>query len=233
MSARASSASQRHGPDAPAWCFGRFVRATVARLLVALYRMRVLGARQHPATGRLHPRGQPRQLPRPCAPVVLWLLARRTSSPRASCSTAAVPGLGAARGSGRFRSTARAPTARPSSEPPTCSRYGEPVGMFPEGTRQRPGARRGRRRARRGPRRRGLHRDARGRSGRPRRYLRYRPGTAAGREAARASRVSRSASANRCSAEDFPEGGRKEKTAAMTAEIMRRIAAARDAADEE
>jgi 1-acyl-sn-glycerol-3-phosphate acyltransferase len=33
--------------------------------------------------------------------------------------------------------------------------------------------------------------------------------------------------------EDFPEGGRKEKTAAMTAEIMRRIAAARDVAGEE
>jgi 1-acyl-sn-glycerol-3-phosphate acyltransferase len=32
---------------------------------------------------------------------------------------------------------------------------------------------------------------------------------------------------------DFPHGGRKEKTAAMTAEIMRRIAAARDAATEE
>ena len=218
------------GPDAPSWLFGRLVRATVARLLVVLYRVRIVGVENAPATGGYILAGNHVSY---LDPALLWsavaprdALHRQERAVRQRVSRMGAPArLGVPDQPGE-----RGPRGDPAAT--DLLKAGEPIGMFPEGTRRKPGRSLGE--GDLGEAHAGVAFIAHARRcpGRSCGHLRYRQGAAAGCQAPAVSACHhqlRPAGARR----GLPEGGRKEKIAAMTAEIMRRIAAARDAAAEE
>jgi 1-acyl-sn-glycerol-3-phosphate acyltransferase len=218
------------GADAPSWFFGRLVRATVGRLLVAAYRIRVLGRDNIPAEGGYILAGNHVSY---LDPALLWSMAPRETHFVAKSELFKQPFLGWA-----LPRVWAFPINRASADREAIQRatdllaLGEPVGMFPEGTRQRPGATGGD--------------DQLGEAHAGVAFIAMRAGVPvvpvgiAGTDRAlpRGAKLPRFPRVTFSFGEpvnpaDFTEGGRKEKTAAMTAEIMRRIAVARDSANEE
>jgi len=219
-----------HGPDAPAWRFGRFVRATVAKVLIALYRVRVLGIENVPATGGYILAGNHVSY---LDPALLWCVAPRETHFIAKSELFDNAFLGWALPRVWAFPINRASADREAIQRATdLLKYGEPIGMFPEGTRRRPGG--------------DVGANELGEAHAGVSFIAMRAGVPVipvgisgtdlalppGAKIPRFPRVTINFGSP-VAAADFPEGGRKEKTAAMTAEIMRRIAASRDAADEE
>jgi 1-acyl-sn-glycerol-3-phosphate acyltransferase len=207
------------GPDAPPWRLARFLRATVGKLFLGLYRTRFIGLEHLPAEGGFVIAGNhvsyldPMLLwcgtPRPThfiardslfvAPVVGWVLPRLWGIPisRASADREAIT-----------RAT-------------NLLKAGEVVGIFPEGTRQDPD--------------RLTDRPAEAHQGVA--FIALRAGAQVvpvgitgtdkalprGAKLPRFPRVTFRFGEPVCP-EDFADLGRKERLEAMTAEIMRRIA---------
>ena len=218
------------GPDAPRWLFGRIVRATVAKLLIAAYRIRVLGRDNIPSAGGYILAGNHVSY---LDPALLWSVVPRETHFVAkkelfdnSFLAWALPRVWAF------------PINRASADREAIQRatdllvLGEPVGMFPEGTRKRPGASAGD--------------DELGAAHSGVAFIAMRAGVPvvpvgiSGTDKALppGAKLPRFPRVTICFGqpvrpEEFSEGGRKEMTAAMTSEIMRRIAAARDTASEE
>jgi 1-acyl-sn-glycerol-3-phosphate acyltransferase len=219
-----------HGPDAPAWRFGRLVRATVARLLVIMYRVRILDAQNAPATGGYILAGNHVSY---LDPALLWSAAPRETHFIAKSELFDNAFLGWALPRVWAFPINRASADREAIQRATdLLKCGEPIGMFPEGTRRKPGA--------------VLGEGDLGEAHAGVAFIAMRAGVPVvpvgitgtdkalppGAKLPRFPRVTIKFGPP-VTVEDFPEGGRKEKTAAMTAEIMRRIAAARDDADKE
>jgi 1-acyl-sn-glycerol-3-phosphate acyltransferase len=221
-------ASPVHGPDAPKWRLARFLRAVAAPLLLGAYRTRFLGVDNVPAEGGFILAGNHVSY---LDPALLWAGAPRETHFFAKQELFDMPIMGW----GLPRVYAL-PINRGSADRVAIGRatdllaHGEAVGIFPEGTRQLPGT--------------SLDQPSEGHSGVA--FIAMRadvpvvPVGIAGTERAlpkgaklpRFPRVTiRYGEAVR--PEDFTEGSRKERMLAMTAEIMRRIAAARAAAEKE
>ena len=208
----------------------RFLRAFVAPLLLAVYRTRFLGEENVPASGGFILAGNHVSY---LDPALLW------------CRRAARDALhreaGALRrrrwSAGRSRGCACFPISRGTADRVAIQRatdllgYGEPVGIFPEGTRQVPGAPADEPSARRTP------ESPSSRCAPACPWFRSASPVPTGRcpKGAKLPRFPRVTIryGEPVRPEEFTEGGRKERTQAMTAEIMRRIAAARAAAEKE
>jgi 1-acyl-sn-glycerol-3-phosphate acyltransferase len=219
-------ASPACGPDAPKWRLARFLRATIGKVLLAAYRTRFLGAENVPADGGFVLAGNhvsyldPALLwcgaPRPThfvakqelfdTPVVGWLIARVWAFPI-------------------HRGTADREAIQRATD---LLRRGEPVGIFPEGTRRAAGE---------------AGEAGEGHAGVA--FIAMRAGVPvvpvgiSGTEKAlpRGARFPRFPRVSikygtPVQPEEFAEGGRRERTEAMTAEIMRRITEARVQAEE-
>lgn len=219
-----------HGPDAPRWILARLLRATVAKLLIAVYRIRVLGAVNVPLEGGYILAGNHVSY---LDPALLWSVA-----PRETHFVAKKELFDNAFLAWVIPRVWAFPINRDSADREAIQRatdllvFGEPVGMFPEGTRLRPGTT--------------ARADELGAAHSGVAFIAMRAGVPvvpvgisgtdkalpAGAKVPRFPRVT-ICFGEPVSAEDFPEGGRKEKTAAMTAEIMSRIATARHTASEE
>lgn len=217
------------GPDAPRWRVARFLRATLAKVLSAAYRVRVTGRENVPATGGYILAGNHVSY---LDPILLWCVASHPThfmgkrelfeNPVTGWVSTHVWAFPISRGSVDREAIQRATD---------LLKRGEPVGMFPEGTRRRPGT---------------SASDELGEAHSGVAFIAQRAGVPVvpvgisgtdralptGAIVPRFPRVT-IRFGEPVSETDFPEGGRKEKTAAMTAEIMRRIAIARDAAEEE
>jgi 1-acyl-sn-glycerol-3-phosphate acyltransferase len=197
---------------------------------VALYRIRVFGRENIPADGGYILAGNHVSY---LDPALLWSMAPRETHFVAKSELFKHPLLGWA-----LPRLWAFPINRASADREAIQRatdllaHGEPVGMFPEGTRRRPGA---------------AHSDDQlGEAHAGVAFIAMRAGVPvipvgiAGTDRALppGAKLPRFPRVTFCfghpvRAEDYADGGRKEKTAAMTAEIMRRISAARDAAGEE
>jgi len=216
------------GPDAPKWRLARFLRAVVAPVLLALYRTRFLGVEHVPASGGFILAGNHVSY---LDPALLWAGAPRPTHFLAKQELFANPFLRWA-----IPRVWAMPITRGSADRAAIARatdlltYGEPVGIFPEGTRQVPGA--------------SAERPSEAHAGVA--FIAMRAGVPvvpvgiAGTDRAlpkgailpRFPRVTvRYGEPIR--PEDFAEGGRKERLTAMTDEIMRRIAVARASAEKE
>ena len=218
------------GPDAPNWWFARFLRATVAKLILAAYRTRVLGRENIPAGGGYILAGNHVSY---LDPALLWCIAPAPTHFMARSNLFENGFLGWV-----LPRVWVFPVTRASADREAIQRatdflvHGEPVGMFPEGTRRRAGT--------------SVSEDQLGEAHAGVAFIAMRarvpvvPVGISGTDRAlpvgakwpRFPRVTISFNSP-VRPEEFSEGGRKEKTAAMTAEIMRRIAVARDAAERE
>ena len=217
-----------HGPNAPKWRLAHFLKAVVAPLLIGAYRTRFLGVENVPATGGFILAGNHVSY---LDPALLWAGAPRETHFFAKQELFDLPVMGW----GLPRVYAL-PISRGSADRVAIQRatdlltYGEPVGIFPEGTRQVAGA--------------STDQPAEAHAGVAFIAMRARvpvvPVGIAGTDRAlpkgavlpRFPRVTiRYGEPVR--PEDFSEGSRKERTQAMTAEIMRRVASARAAAEKE
>ena len=115
--------------------FYRFARAVVLSLCKVVFRVRVVGKENVPADRRVHrravapldPRRPVRRVTSPSAP--------SASSPRTSCSPTASASASSTR-SARSRSSAAPPIAPRCAPSKPSSARGEPVAVFPEGTRE-------------------------------------------------------------------------------------------------
>ena len=218
------------GPEAPPWRLARFLKATVSRLLVAMYRVRVIGAENVPKQGGYILAGNHASN---LDPPLLWSVAPRETHIVAKSELFDNPLVAWV-----LTRVYAFPINRASADREAIQRatgllvYGEPVGMFPEGTRRRPGT--------------PANEGELGQAHAGVAFIAMRAGVPvvpvgisgtdralpAGAVIPRFPRVTITFG-EPVRPEDFGDGGRKEKTAAMTAEIMRRVAAARDAADKE
>lgn len=220
--------SRAQGPDAPKWRLARFLRATIGKLLLAIYRVRVIDAENIPAAGGYILAGNHVSY---LDPALLWCVTPRETHFVAKSE------LFEHRLIGWFlQSVWTFPITRSSADREAITRAtalltaGEPVGMFPEGTRRRPGA---------------AVSDDLGEAHSGVAFIAMRAGVPvvpvgivgtdkalpAGAKVPRFPRVTIRIG-EPVSPESFTEGGRKEKLSAMTAAIMKRIAAARDGAEE-
>lgn len=216
------------GEGAPAWRFARILRATLGKLLLAIYRVRLINAENIPASGGFILAGNHVSY---LDPALLWCVMPRETHFVAKSE------LFEHRFIGWFLQKVWAmPITRASADREAITRAttlltgGEPVGMFPEGTRRRPGAQ--------------VTADL-GEAHAGVAFIAMRAGAPvvpvgivgtdkalpAGAKIPRFPRVTIQFGLPVDPA-SFTEGGRKEKLAAVTAEIMKRIAAARDAAQE-
>ncbi len=216
------------GAEAPAWRFARVLRSTLGRVLLAIYRVRFLNVDRAPATGGYILAGNHVSY---LDPALLWCGAPRETHFVAKSELFENAFLG------WFLPRVWAfPITRSSADREAIQRAtdlltnGEPVGMFPEGTRRRPGA--------------AVNEDELGQAHAGVAFIAMRAGVPvvpvgivgtaealpAGAKLPRFPRVTVSIGEPVFPAE-FSEGSRKERTAAMTTEIMRRIAATRDEAD--
>jgi len=216
------------GPDAPKWPVAAFMRVVVAPPLLAIYRTRIQGAENFPKTGGFILAGNHVSY---LDPALLWACVPRPTHFFAKQELFDTPVLG-----WLFSRVYVLPINRGSADRVAIQRatdllaYGEPVGIFPEGTRQVPGTT--------------ADTPADAHAGVA--FIAMRAGVPvvpvgiAGTELAlpkgakfpRFPRVTiRYGEPVR--PEDFTQGGRKERTQAMTAEIMRRIAIARTGAEKE
>ena len=218
-------AARATGPGAPAWRFARLLRVTVAKVLLALYRTRVIGAENVPATGGFILAGNHVSY---LDPVLLWSAAPRETHFVAKQELFDIPGLTwplAHIWSFPIRRGTADRTAIQRATDLLCA--GEPVAMFPEGTRQRSGASAELGEAHSGVAFIALRADVPvvpvGIAGTAR-------ALPAGAWLPRFPCVTIAYGPPVLPA-DFAEGARKERTAALTAEIMSRIAHARDQAE--
>jgi 1-acyl-sn-glycerol-3-phosphate acyltransferase len=216
------------GPDAPKWRLARFLRVTVAKLFIGAYRVRVLDAEKIPTTGGFILAGNHVSY---LDPVLLWCTFPREPHFVAKSELFEVGPLG-----WLLRRVWVFPITRASADREAITRAttllagGEPVCMFPEGTRKRPGT---------------TATDDLGEAHSGVAFIAMRAGVPvlpvgivgtekalpAGAKIPRFPQVTIQYG-DPIDPASFTEGGRKEKLAAMTAEIMKRIAAARDAAQE-
>jgi 1-acyl-sn-glycerol-3-phosphate acyltransferase len=217
-----------HGPNAPKWRLARFLKAVAAPLLLAVYRTRFRGEDNFPAHGGFVLAGNHVSY---LDPALLW-----AGVPREVHFFAKQELFEAAFLGWLLPRVYVMPINRGSADRVAIQRatdlltYGEPVGIFPEGTRQLPGA--------------PADQPAEAHAGVS--FIAMRAGVPvvpvgiAGTELAlpkgaklpRFPRVTiRYGEPVR--PEDFTTGSRKERTQAMTAEIMRRVSAARAAAQKE
>jgi 1-acyl-sn-glycerol-3-phosphate acyltransferase len=215
------------GPDAPPWRLARFLRPTFGRLALALYRTRVFGAEHLPADGRYLLAGNHVSY---LDPILLWCVAPRPTHfiARQDLFDRAVVGWG-------LRHLWSFPISRGEADREAIQRatvllkIGEPVGIFPEGTRRRVNQ----------------DRDAElGHAYQGVSFIALRAGVPivpvaiSGTEKAlprgawlpRFPRVTIRYAEPVC-AQDFSQTGRREKMAAMTAEVMHRIAEERELAE--
>ncbi len=216
------------GADAPRWRFARFLRVTVGRLLLTIYRVRLVDAQNIPATGGFILAGNHVSY---LDPALLWCIMPRETHFVAKSELFENKLLG-----WFLQNVWAMPITRASADREAITRAstlltgGEPVGMFPEGTRRRPGSE--------------ASTDL-GAAHAGVAFIAIRAGVPvvpvgivgtdkalpAGAKIPRFPRVTIRIG-QPVSPDAFTEGGRKEKLAAMTAEIMKRIATARDAAEE-
>jgi 1-acyl-sn-glycerol-3-phosphate acyltransferase len=217
-----------HGPDAPKWRLAHFLKATAAWLLLAAYRTRFRGEAHMPAQGGFILAGNHVSY---LDPALLWAGAPREVHFFAKQELFEGPFLG-----WLLPRVYVLPINRGSADRVAIQRAtdlltrGEPVGIFPEGTRQAPGT----------PADQATEAHA-GVS-----FIAMRAGVPVvpvgiagtqlalpkGAKLPRFPRVTIRYGEPVCP-EDFTQGSRKERTHAMTAEIMRRIADARATAEKE
>lgn len=209
------------GPGAPAWRFGHFVRSTVGRLAIALFRTRFMGIDRIPETGAIVAGNHVSYLD----PVLLW-----SGLPRPAHFIAKAELWEPAWLSWALDRFWAIPVRRGAADREMISNatklleHDELIGMFPEGTRNREST------------------EELGEAYGGVAYLALRAGVPvvpvgiAGTEAAwpAGKKFPRFVPVTvrigePVSPDDF-EGTRKEKVEAMTAEIMRRISAAREEA---
>lgn len=215
------------GPDAPKWRFARALRTAVAPILLAVYRTRVIDEQKVPATGGFILAGNHVSN---LDPALLWCAIPRETHFIAKAEMFSIPVLGW----GLSRLWAF-PIKRGSADREAIQRAtvllkaGEPVGIFPEGTRRRADT--------------VIGEDGLGEAQSGVAFIALRAGVPVlpvgivgteealppGAKLPRFPRVT-IAYGDPVHPGDFTEGSRKEQLAAITAEIMRRIAAARDGA---
>lgn len=217
------------GPDAPAWRLARALRATAGKLLLAAYRTRFLGTENVPEEGGYILAGNHVSY---LDPALLWCGSTRPAHFIAKEELFDTPVLRW----GLPRVWAF-PIRRGSADREAIQRAtdlltrGEPVGIFPEGTRFRPGE---------------IATDGLGEAHAGVAFIAMRanvpvvPVGISGTEKAlpRGARIPRFPRVTvrygrPVCPEEFTEGGRKERTQAMTSEIMRRIQEARSDAEKE
>lgn len=217
------------GSDAPPWRLARFLRATIGKLVLAAYRTRFLGEENAPPEGGFILAGNHVSY---LDPVLLWCGVGRETHFIAREDLFAKPvlkwGLPRVWAFPIRRGTADREAILRATE---LLKLGEPVGIFPEGTRQRAGES-------------GEIEIGEAHEGVA--FIAMRAGVPvvpvgiAGTEKAlprgaklpRFPRVTVRYGAPVCP-EEFAEGGRKERMEAMTREIMRRIGEARASAERE
>lgn len=125
------------GAESPGWAFAYFVRATLGRLLLTLYRVRFLGEDNVPAGGAVLAGNHVSYLD----PILLWSGAPRPTHFMAKLELWRVGVLGWALDQFWAFPVNRQGADRASITTATgLLERGEFVGMFPEGTRQREGA---------------------------------------------------------------------------------------------
>lgn len=215
------------GADAPSWLFGRFLRAIVRAILMPLFRIRVSGWENLPKQGGYILAGNHVSYLDPMVLVIIFKVAPHFMA-RAEFFEGGVL-------SWIMRRVWAFPIHRGEPDREAIARAtkllqaGEVVGIFPEGTRVAPGAEQS---------------DAQSHLGVA--FIAMRAGAPVvpvgiagtdkalppGRILPRFPQI-RVQFAEPVCAEDFAEGSRKERMAAMTSEIMRRVAQARDLAGAE
>jgi 1-acyl-sn-glycerol-3-phosphate acyltransferase len=222
------AASKLSGPGAPKWRLARFLRAFAAPLLLAIYRTQFRGEENVPASGGFILAGNHVSY---LDPALLWAGAPREVHFVAKQELFETPVIGW--GLPRLFVL---PISRGTADRVAIQRatdllgYGEPVGIFPEGTRQVPGA--------------PTDEPSEAHAGVA--FIAMRadvpvvPVGIAGTDRAlpKGAKLPRFPKVTvrygePVRPEEFTEGSRKERTQAMTAEIMRRIAAARAVAEKE
>ncbi|NTU70292.1 MAG: 1-acyl-sn-glycerol-3-phosphate acyltransferase [Coriobacteriia bacterium] len=218
------------GDGAPSWRLARLLRRTVGPLILATYRTRIIGIENVPADGGYILAGNHVSY---LDPVLMWCAAPRETHFIAKSELFEVKPL-----KWLLSRVWVFPIARDSADREAIQRAtsllgrGEPVGMFPEGTRRRAGA--------------PVDDAALGEAHSGVAFIAMRAAVPvvpvgiantdlalpAGAKIPRFPRVTLTFG-EPVWPDLFQEGGRKERTAAMTSEIMRRVAAARDAAGRE
>ncbi len=218
------------GPDAPYWWLARLLGVTVAPFLMAVYRIRVIGRENLPVSGGYILAGNHVSY---LDPALLWCVSRRGTHFVAKSELFDNPFL-----AWLFTRVWAFPISRASADREAIQRatdflvHGEPVAMFPEGTRRNAGT--------------PVSANDLGEAHSGVAFIAMRAGVPVvpvgisgteralppGAKIPRFPRVTISFGKT-VHPEEFTEGGRKEKTAAMTSEIMRRIAVARDVAEKE
>lgn len=202
------------GPDSPGWAFTHAVRNTAGRLVLALYRTRFIGAENVPAAGAVLAGNHVSYLD----PVLLWCGSPRPAHFMAKQELWATKWLGWALDQfWAFPVNREGADREAITVATTLLGKGELVGMFPEGTRKRDGA------------------DELGEAQGGVAFIALRAGVPVvpvgidgtaeawppGRKLPKLVKVT-VCYGEPVHPDDF-EGSRKEKVAAMTAEIMRRI----------
>jgi len=213
------------GPGAPPWRLARFLRATLAKLILASYRTRIIGEENIPTSSGYILAGNHVSY---LDPLLLWCATPRETHFIAKHELFAGGFLGWLLPKAWVFPIRRGAADREAIQRATdLLSFGEPVGMFPEGTRQRPGDAAVCGEAHSGvafiAMRAGVPVVPVGISGTDR-------ALPAGAMIPRFPRVTVSYG-KPVFPGDFADGGRKERTAAMTAEIMRRVTQARDDAE--
>lgn len=207
------------------WRFARVLRVTIAKLILAAYRTRVIGAENVPATGGFILAGNHVSY---LDPVLLWCAASRETHFVAKQELFDIPFL-----TWPLAHIWAFPIRRGTADREAIQRAtdllvaGEPVGMFPEGTRQRAGGSAELGEAHSGVAFIALRANVPvvpvGISGTDR-------ALPAGARLPRFPRVTIAYGPPMVPG-DFTVGGRRERTAAATAEVMRRIVTAREQAE--
>jgi len=215
------------GPDAPKWRLARALRTAFAPILLGVYRTRIIDEHKVPATGGFILAGNHVSN---LDPALLWCAIPRETHFIAKAEMFSAPVLGWG-----LQRVWAFPIKRGSADREAIQRAtillkaGEPVGIFPEGTRRRADTVTGD--------------DGLGEAQSGVAFIAMRAGVPVlpvgivgteealppGAKIPRFPRVT-IAYGDPVHPGEFTEGGRKEQLAAMTAEIMRRIAAARDGA---
>ena len=217
-----------HGPAAPPWRLARFLKRFVGPLLVRAYRTRLLGEENLPESGGFILAGNHVSY---LDPALLWICAPRETHFFAKQELFEMPVMRSFLPRVYVLPISRGTADRVAIQRATdLLTAGEPVGIFPEGTRQVPGAPADQPSAAHAgvafiAMRAGVPVVPVGISGTERALPK-------GAKLPRFPRVTIRYGMP-VSADDFAEGGRKERMNAMTEEIMRRIAIARTAAEGE
>ena len=122
------------GPDAPRWGLARFVRSTIGRMALALYRVKIEGAEKVPLAGAVLAGNHVSYLD----PVLLWCGSTRPVHFMAKVELWGSSLLGWALDQFWAFPVDRSGADRTSiSRATTLLQHGDLVGMFPEGTRKR------------------------------------------------------------------------------------------------